>query len=168
LYNKVVLVGRLTHDPELRYTGTGVPVVKYSLAVNRNYKNAQGFYETDFLNVVSWRKLAEISAKYLKKGKLILVEGRIQSRKYQAQDGSTRTAVDIQAEQMQMLDPKGSMKQDDEAFAGYAPPVKQEDYSSPPSSAPVPEKRESKKIEEEMTEPAGPDIDDIDFEDVPF
>ena len=167
MYNKVVLVGRLTHDPELRYTGNGIPVVKYSLAVNRNYKNAQGFYETDFLNIVSWRKLAEISAKYLKKGKLVLVEGRIQSRKYQAQDGSTRTAVEIQAEQMQMLDPKGA-KQGDEAFSGAPPPEKQGGYS--PSFTGASHQKSEPTSNNEMTksEGPGPDIDDIDFEDVPF
>ena len=160
MFNKVVLVGRLTQDPELRYTNNGIPIARYSLAVNRNYKNAQGAHETDFLNIVCWRKLAEISAKYLKKGKLVLVEGRIQSRKYQAQDGSTRTAVDIQAEQMQMLDSKGFKE---EGFHEQAPPplTKDTHYSSTPAS-------DSNTADKGFDEMQFGGSDDIDFEDVPF
>lgn len=163
MYNKVVLVGRLTHDPELRYTNNGVPIVRYSLAVNRTYKNAEGVQETDFLTIVSWRKLAEISAKFLKKGKLVLVEGSIQSRKYQAQDGSTRTTVEIQAEQMKMLDSKGA-KYEEETPREQTPVMKKQEYS-------VPEKKTndfSKEDNKQMEDLGGFGPDDIDFEDVPF
>lgn len=162
MYNKVVLVGRLTHDPELRYTNNGVPIVRYSLAVNRNYKNADGVQETDFLSIVSWRKLAEISAKFLKKGKLVLVEGRVQSRKYQAQDGSPRTTVEIQAEQMQMLDSKGSKYEEEPST--QAPVMKKQEYS-------VPEKKTNdfSMDDGKQTDDFGNfGPDDIDFEDVPF
>jgi len=156
LYNRVVLVGRLTQAPELKYTNTGVPIVRFGLAVNRNFKNAQGVSETDFFNIVLWRKLAEISAKFLKKGKLVLIEGRLQTRKYQAQDGSQRTAFEIQADQMQMLDSKG--KEDGDASHSYV----KESYSAGPD------------MSSEMTfsgkedDSDKPGQDDMDFEDVPF
>lgn len=117
MFNKVILVGRLTKDPILKTTNSGHAVCNYTLAVNRNYKNSDGQKQTDFLNIVCWRKLAEISSKYLQKGKLILVEGSIQSRNYQAQDGSNRTIVEIQAEQMQMLGSKNNSQQKEENYS---------------------------------------------------
>lgn len=156
MYNKVILVGRLTRAPELKYTNTGIPVTKCSIAVNRNYKNAQGVYETDFFNVVFWRKLAEISAKFLKKGKLVLIEGRLQTQKYQAQDGSQRTSFDIQADQMQMLDSKG--KEDGESTPTYG----KETGSSAPD---MPSDMDFSGKENDFGKPGQ---DDVDFEDVPF
>jgi len=155
LFNKVVLVGRLTKDPELRYTNSGIPVASYTLAVNRTFKSASGEKETDFINIVCWRKLAEISAKYLKKGRLTLIEGRIQTRKYQAQDGSQRTAFEILAEQMQMLETK-AMVHDDGGPSTFQ--AKETSYSSDGDF--------SKRNIEDLNGMA-PD-DNIDFEDVPF
>lgn len=155
LFNKVVLVGRLTKDPELRYTNSGIPVASYTLAVNRTFKSASGEKETDFINIVCWRKLAEISAKYLKKGRLALIEGRIQTRKYQAQDGSQRTAFEVLADNMQMLETKAMMHDDGgtSSFQG-----KDTSYSSDSDF--------SKRNMEDFNGMA-PD-DNIDFEDVPF
>lgn len=155
MFNKVVLVGRLTKDPELRYTNSGIPVSSYTLAVNRTFKSSSGEKETDFINIVCWRKLAEISAKYLKKGRLALIEGRIQTRKYQAQDGSSRTAFEILAEQMQMLETKAMIHEDG---SPSSPPAKETSYSSDPDF--------SKRNIEDFNGMA-PD-DNIDFEDVPF
>jgi len=104
LLNKVILIGRLTRDPELRYTGSGVPVANFSLAVDRPYANQQGERETDFIRIVVWRKLAEVCAKNLGKGRLVAVEGRLQVNSYEAQDGSKRQATDVVAENVRFLD----------------------------------------------------------------
>lgn len=104
MLNRVILIGRLTRDPELRYTGSGIPVANFSLAVDRPYTNQQGERETDFIRVVVWRKLAEVCAKNLGKGRLVAVEGRLQVNSYEAQDGSKRQATDVIAENVRFLD----------------------------------------------------------------
>jgi len=101
--NRIILVGRLTADPELRYTVEGLPVAKFSLAVDR-YRGANNPKETDFINIVSWRKLAEVCGQYLKKGRLVLIEGRIQVRSYQTDAGVKRWVTEVVARNMQMLD----------------------------------------------------------------
>lgn len=103
--NKVFLIGRLTKDPELRFTqGTGNAVAGFSLAVERAYKDAQGNKQADFINIVVWRKLAEHVANNLTKGRLVAVSGSIQTRKYQAQDGSNRYVTEIVADEVKFLD----------------------------------------------------------------
>ena len=103
--NKVFLIGRLCKDPELSFTaGTGNAVAKFSLAVERNYKDANGQRQADFINVVCWRKLAEHVANNLSKGRLVAVSGAIQTRKYQAQDGSNRYVTEIVADEVKFLD----------------------------------------------------------------
>ena len=85
--NKVILIGRLTRDPELRYTGSNTPVATFSLAVNRSFTNQNGEREADFINCVVWRKLAETVKNYLSQGSQVAVEGRIQTRNYDDQNG---------------------------------------------------------------------------------
>lgn len=101
--NKVFLIGNLTKDPEMRSTQSGVAVCNFSLAVNRRFKKENGEQETDFLNVVAWRQLAELCSKYLAKGRKVAVAGSIQTRTYEAKDGSKRTAWDIVAEEVEFL-----------------------------------------------------------------
>jgi len=108
MLNRVVLIGRLTKDPELRYTPTGVAVCNFTLAIDRNFKNAQGNRDTDFINCVVYRQLAELSANYLAKGKLAAVDGRIQVRSYTAQDGQKRWVTEVIAEDVRFLSPKDS------------------------------------------------------------
>ncbi|MBH8599731.1 MULTISPECIES: single-stranded DNA-binding protein [unclassified Thermoactinomyces] len=108
MINSVVLVGRLTRDPELRYTSSGVAVARFSIAVNRNFTNQNGEREADFINIVTWRKLAENCANYLKKGSLVGVDGRLQTGKYENQEGRTVYTTDVVAESVQFLEPKGS------------------------------------------------------------
>ena len=107
--NKVVLVGRLTRDPELRYTQSGKAFATFSLAVDRRFnKNAANGQQTaDFIPVVAWDKLAEIIGNNLTKGRRIGIEGRIQTRTYEAQDGTKRSAFDVVANEMEFLDVKG-------------------------------------------------------------
>ena len=102
--NKVYLIGNLTRDPEMRSTSAGIPVCNFSIAVNRRFKNAQtGQQETDFFNIVAWRQLAELCGRYLAKGRKVAVFGSIQTRSYEAQDGSKRTAFDIVADEVEFL-----------------------------------------------------------------
>lgn len=108
MMNRIVLVGRLTKDPELRYTPNGVPVATFTLAVNRNFKNAQGEQEADFINCVVWRKPAENVANYLKKGSLAGVDGRLQTRNYDGQDGKRVYVTEVMAESVQFLEPRSS------------------------------------------------------------
>ena len=105
--NKVFLIGNLTKDPEMRSTQSGVAVCNFAIAVNRRFKNANGEQETDFLNVIAWRQLAELCGKYLVKGRKVAVTGSIQTRTYEAKDGSKRTAWDIVADEVEFLTPQG-------------------------------------------------------------
>ncbi|SFM12652.1 single-stranded DNA-binding protein [Salibacterium qingdaonense] len=108
MINRVVLVGRLTRDPELRYTPNGIAVVNFGIAVNRPFTNQNGEREADFFNCVAWRKQAENVANYLKKGSQTGIDGRLQSRKYENQEGRRVTVVEVQAESVQFLEPRGS------------------------------------------------------------
>lgn len=108
MINRVVLVGRLTKDPDLRYTPNGVAVTTFTLAVNRPFSNQQGERETDFINCVVWRKAAENVANFLKKGSLAGVDGRIQTRNYEGQDGKRVYVTEILAESVQFLEPKNA------------------------------------------------------------
>jgi single-strand DNA-binding protein len=104
MLNRVILIGRLTADPELRYTPSGVPVASFRLAVDRQFKRQGGERETDFINIVAWRQSAEFAANYLGKGRLISVEGRLQVRQWTTQDGQRRTSYDVVADNIQGLD----------------------------------------------------------------
>ncbi|OLS41349.1 single-stranded DNA-binding protein [Bacillus sp. MRMR6] len=108
MMNRVVLVGRLTKDPDLRYTPNGVPVATFTLAVNRPFSSQSGEREADFINCVVWRKPAENVANFLKKGSLAGVDGRIQTRNYEGQDGKRVYVTEIQAESVQFLEPKNA------------------------------------------------------------
>lgn len=104
MLNRVILIGRLATDPELRYTQSGVAVTNFRLAVDRPFKNQQGEKETDFFPIIVWRKQAEACAHNLNKGRLVAVEGRLQTRSYQAKDGSTRWITEIVADNVRFLD----------------------------------------------------------------
>ncbi len=106
--NKVVLIGRLTRDPELRYTGSNTPVATFSLAVNRNFQNQNGEREADFINIVVWRKQAENCKNFLTQGSQVAVEGRIQTRTYDGQDGQKRYITEVVADNVEFLGSKAS------------------------------------------------------------
>lgn len=108
MINRVVLVGRMTRDPELRRTPSGAAVTSFSLAVNRSFTSANGERQADFINCVVWNKPAENVERYCSKGSLVGVEGRIQSRQYDAQDGSKRTVVEVVCDSVQFLETRGS------------------------------------------------------------
>lgn len=106
MLNRVSLIGRLTKDPELRYTPSGVAVCNFTLAVDRNFKNAQGERDTDFIPCTVYRQTAEFAANYLAKGKMCGVDGRIQVRTYTGQDGQKRWVTEVIAENVFLLSPK--------------------------------------------------------------
>lgn len=106
MINNVVLVGRLTKDPDLKYTGNGTAVATFTLAVNRNFTNQSGEREADFINCVIWRKPAETLANYAKKGVLIGVTGRIQTRSYDNQQGQKVYVTEVIADNFQLLESK--------------------------------------------------------------
>lgn len=112
MMNRVILVGRLTKDPELRFTPNGVAVATFTLAVNRAFTNQNGEREADFINCVVWRRPAENAANYLKKGSLAGVDGRVQTRHYEGQDGKRVYVTEVLAESVQFLEPKGSSQGD--------------------------------------------------------
>src|SRR5690625_1329079 len=111
MLNRVVLVGNLTRDPELRYTPNGIAVANFTVATNRPYRSQDGSQEADFINCVTWRKQAENLATYMKKGYLIGVDGRIQTRSYENQEGRMVYVTEVLAENIQYLDRRGASQQ---------------------------------------------------------
>lgn len=111
MINNVVLVGRLTKDPDLRYTANGTGVATFTLAVNRNFTNQDGNRDADFINCVIWRKSAETLANYAKKGTLLGVTGRIQTRNYENQQGQRVYVTEVVAENFQLLESRSANEQ---------------------------------------------------------
>ncbi|TMD13041.1 MAG: single-stranded DNA-binding protein [Chloroflexi bacterium] len=147
--NKVMLIGRLTRDPEMRYTPKGDPVTSFSLATNRYGQSADGESKeyTDYHNVVAWnvgrRKLAELTGQYLHKGSLVYIEGRMQTRSWEGQDGQKRKTTEVVATEVQFLEPRSAAA------------------AAPAASAPV---------EAAVAAPANSDeaARDVDPDDIPF
>lgn len=113
MINRIVLIGRLTRDPELRYTPSGVAVTNFTLAVDRPFTNREGHRETDFIRIVTWRQLAELCANYLKKGRLAGVDGRLQVRSFDNKEGQRVTIAEVVADNVRFLDSSGSGKSAD-------------------------------------------------------
>ncbi len=130
--NKVILVGRLGRDPELKYTPSGVPVAKFSLATDEQWtdKNGEKQRRTEWHNIVAWSKLAEICQKYLVKGKLIYIEGRLQTQSWDDQEGKKHTKTEIRADNMVMLSPASGAA---ESAGGAPPAVREQEASSEPA-----------------------------------
>ena len=136
-FNKVILGGRLTADPELKTTQSGIAVVTFSVAVNRRFtKNSAQQNETDFFNVTAWRQTAEFVSRYFKKGSSICVVGTIQNSKWTDQQGATRYRTDIVADEVMFVDSRSEsgnsyMGDDSDAFGGSTP-----SFSTPAGAAP--------------------------------
>ena len=134
MLNRVILVGRLVADPELRYTPSGVPVANFRLAVDRQFKSQGGERETDFINIVAWRRSAEFATNYLAKGRLVAVEGRLQIRQWTTNDGQKRTTAEVVADNIQGLDrPKepGAAMPQEAGGLGPEPEVGEEESPGP-------------------------------------
>jgi len=120
MLNKIMLIGNLGKDPDMSYTEAGVAITKFSLAVNRRYKSQSGERkeETTWFNIVAFNQLAELMNTYLHKGSKVYIEGRMNSHKYTDKEGVERTAWEVTASEMQMLDPKGASQGDDYSASG--------------------------------------------------
>lgn len=125
MINRVVLVGRLTRDPELRTTGTGKSVVNFTIAVNKAFKPSDGSPDADFFMVNAWGQTADYVANYLAKGRLVAVDGRLQSRKYTTKDGAEREVVEVVADRVQGLD---RPKDDAEPSSKSKAPTLEDEY----------------------------------------
>ena len=141
--NKVFLIGRLTRDPELRYTGSNVPDASFSLAVKRKYTNQAGEREADFINIVVWRKQAENVKNYLSQGSQVAIAGRIQTRSYDNQQGTRIFVTEVVAENFSLLESKNSNQNNqNEQFEQNRPRNNGQNYQnqqngqSSPSSSP--------------------------------
>ena len=120
--NRVMLIGRLTAKPELRYTSSNIPFARFSVAVNRTFSNSQGQRETDFINVVVWRKQAENVCNFLDKGSLVSVEGRLQTGSYDDKDGKKVYVTEILASNISFLDSKGTGATGNTSFNNLSEP----------------------------------------------
>ena len=129
--NRVMLIGRLTAKPELRYTGSNIPYARFSIAINRTFSNSQGQRETDFINIIIWRKQAENVCNFLDKGSLVSVEGRLQTNTYDDKDGNKRYSMDVVADNVQFLESK-SQTQNRQGSNYNAPSVTPYDYQDAP------------------------------------
>ena len=132
MLNKIFIMGRLTRDPELRRTQSGTPVTSFSLAVDRDFKSQSGEKETDFIDVVAWRATAEFAAKYFTKGRMAIVEGRLQIRPWTDKEGNSRRSAEVVADNIYFGDSKRDSAGD---MGGYSAPA----YTAPAGgySAPV-------------------------------
>jgi single-strand DNA-binding protein len=125
MLNKAIIIGRLTRDPDLRYLQNGTAVCSFTLAVDRTFKNKDGQREADFIPVVAWRKTAELCGKYLMKGSQAAVSGRIQTRSYDANDGSKRYVTEIVADEVHFIGsrPDGSRNNTTEDAENFGVPM---------------------------------------------
>ena len=127
MLNKIIIMGRLTRDPELRRTQSGTAVTSFSIACDRDFKSQSGEKETDFIDVVAWRSTAEFVSKYFTKGRMAVVEGRLQMRDWTDKDGNKRTSAEVVADNVYF----GDSKRDSDG-GGYSPSYSQGgSYSSP-------------------------------------
>ncbi|AGF87324.1 TPA: single-stranded DNA-binding protein [Streptococcus suis] len=131
MINNVVLVGRMTRDAELRYTPSNQAVATFTLAVNRNFKNQDGEREADFINCVIWRQQAENLANWVKKGALIGVTGRIQTRSYDNQQGQRVYVTEVVAESFQLLESRGQQSNSQDGSFGNSSPMDIQDEDLP-------------------------------------
>ena len=156
--NKVILVGRLGRDPETRYTGGGQAVANFSVATDETYKDRNGERQkrTEWHRITAWGKLAEICQQYLKKGTMVYIEGRIQSREWQDKEGQKRTSFDIVANTMKMLSSRGEAAA---AGAGMGGGASRATDDFEPPAAPADD------LSGGGAHPSGPEISD---EDIPF
>ena len=132
--NKAILIGNLTRDPETRTTQSGVAMTTFTLAVNRRFTNQQGVREADFINIITWRQQAELCARYLTKGRKCAVVGQIQTRTYDAQDGTKRYVTEVVADEVEFI---GSAGQGGSRPMDDVPPPPEPTGFSPKSAAPA-------------------------------
>ena len=138
MLNKVILMGRLTRDPELKHTQSNIPVTSFSVAVDRGYAKAGEEKQTDFIDVVVWRNTAEFVTRYFRKGQMIAVSGRLQSRKWQDNQGNNRTTYEVVADEVFFADSKKDN-------AGYESSYQTQSYTRSAPAASEPPRMEQPK-----------------------
>lgn len=131
MLNRIILMGRLTRDPELRRTGSGTAVTSFSLAVDRDFKSQSGERETDFIDIVAWRNTAEFVSKYFTKGRMAVVEGRLQIRDWTDRDGGKRRSAEVVADNVYFGDSRRDGGSDYSAAPAYSAPGADRGYSAP-------------------------------------
>ena len=131
MLNKIILMGRLTRDPELRRTQSGTPVTSFSLAVDRDFKSQSGEKETDFIDIVAWRGTAEFVSKYFTKGRMAVVEGRLQIRDWTDRDGGKRRSAEVIADNVYFGDSKREGGSDYSPAPAYGTPAPSRGYAAP-------------------------------------
>lgn len=124
--NKVVLIGRFTKDPEVKQTPSNLSVCSFTIAVDRKYKDSNGARQTDFINIVAWRQLADIIGQYFHKGSKIGIVGSLQTRNYDDQNGNKRTVTEVVVEEIEFLDPKQKTESQTQALPEYDARAEQE------------------------------------------
>ena len=129
--NRVILTGRITRDPEIKYTTSGISTVSFSLAVDKLTRDAAGNRQADFINCVAWRNQADFLANYVRKGYMLCVEGRIQTRSYQAQDGQMRYVTEVVCDQVENLTPRNQNEMPHNNVQPRQPQYQQPSYSQP-------------------------------------
>lgn len=137
MLNRIELIGRLTRDPEVRYISGGHPMAQFTIAVNRDFKNAAGEREADFVRCVTWRKLAEQVGQYCAKGRLVAVEGRLQTRSYEAPDGSRRTITEVVGDRVWFLDGRRAEADGEAPQAGGDAQASQPELIGDPEESPL-------------------------------
>ena len=160
MLNRIVLIGRLTQDPELRYTSTGTAVASFTLAVDRMRKNAAGERETDFINIVVWQKQAESCAQYLHKGRMAAVDGRLQIRTYENREGQKVRIAEVVAETVRFLD------RGDASSQPTAPMVAQNSGYAPTRQKPEPAAKPARYEDDPFADDS--QMIDISDDDLPF
>lgn len=168
MLNRVVLVGRLTRDPDLRYTPNGVAVANFNIACNRPFKNQQGEQEADFINCVVWRKPAENLANYMKKGSMIGVDGRVQTRSYEGQDGKMVYVTEVVADSVQFLESRGASGGQQQQYGSSGGYNQQNQYQQQPQYQ-QPQTQQSQQTQQ-SNNPFQNDGEQIDIadDDLPF
>ena len=131
MLNKIIIMGRLTRDPELRRTQSGTAVTSFSLAVDRDFKSQSGEKETDFIDIVAWRGTAEFVSKYFTKGRMAVVEGRLQIRDWTDRDGGKRRSAEVIADNVDFGDSKREGGSDYSPAPAYGTPAPSRGYAAP-------------------------------------
>ena len=165
--NKVMLIGNLTRDPEMRYTPSGAAVCTFGIATNRYYvaSDGQKKEETEFIKIVSWNKLAELCSQLLKKGRKVYVEGRLQTRSWETPDGQNKQTTEVVIDDMRILDSKRETEGED--VGDYAAPEPVAESAEKSDEEPKEEKK-SKKDKKEKENEKNDEVDESDLEDLPF
>src|SRR5690606_8571163 len=170
MINRVVLVGRLTKDPELKYTQSGLAVTRFTLAVNRPFTNQRGERDADFINVVTWRKQAENVANFLRKGSLAGVDGRIETSSFDGRDGKRVFMTEVVADSVQFLEPRGAggdRSQQGSPSYGNQPQQSQPSFNNNNYQGQSPNQNNYTRTDDDPFSPGGGPIE-VSDDDLPF